>query len=157
MSALVIRAALRCCWLPALVACATSQSVPHEPPADIAAQAPKKLPPSHTSRNLDFYPPEAKRQGLTGRVLVEFQIDGNGSVASEKVIAADASSVLQAGALRLIQATKFDVSQSGIDLVTPFRVSVLYCLPHCGSIVPFPGTEAVTVSGSPIPKSASGY
>jgi TonB family protein len=157
MAALIIRAVLRCCWLPALAACATSQSVLHEPPADITAQAPKKLPPSHTSSHSDLYPAEAKRQGLTGRVLVQFQIDSNGSVTSERVLAADASSVLQAGALRLLQATKFDVSQSGIDLATPFRVSVLYCLPHCGNIVSFPGTEAVTVSGSPIPKSASGY
>jgi TonB family protein len=104
-----------------------------------------------------LYPAEAKRQGLTGRVLIEFQIDSNGSVTSEKILAADASSVIQAGALRLVQATKFDVSQPGIDLATPFRVSVLFCLPHCGNIVLFPGTEAVTVSGSPIPKSMSGY
>jgi TonB family protein len=92
-------------------------------------------------------------------VLIEFQINRHGRAVSEKLVAAEADPVLQASALKFVEAAKFDVSEPGIDLAdpTPFRVTVLYCLPQCANVVPFPGTEAITVSGSPIPKSPSDY
>lgn len=101
----------------------------------------------------DWYPAQARSGGIQGRVLVEFQIDRNGRAISEKVLAADAPSLLQDSAFNLVKSSVFEVSALGIDLAdpTPFRVTVLFCLSPCGNMVPFPGTDLITIAGSPLP------
>jgi TonB family protein len=151
-----------CC---ALLSCATPKETSPSvlsgthvaPPPEIATQTPRKLPKWHLDLRgpdpaNDPYPEQAKRQGLAGRVLVEFQIDRSGKAVSAKILAADAASVLQAGALKLIRSATFDTSQPGFDPAdsTPFLVTVRFCLPSCGPIVPFAGTEEVDVRGSPL-------
>src|SRR4029077_4002971 len=136
-----------------LVSCATSEPTSPRlaPPADISAQTPRKLPKSHFDLSAgDPYPEQAKRQGLTGRVLVEFQIDRHGKAVSERVLGADAAPVLQHGALAVVRRSTFDVSGPGFDPAdpTPFRVTVRFCLPNCGELVSFPGTEDITISGA---------
>jgi TonB family protein len=100
----------------------------------------------------DPYPAEARRQSLTGRVLVEFQINERGKAFSEKVLRADAASVLQDGALGVVKRMTFDVSGPGFDPAdpTPFRLTVMFCLPSCSRLVAFPGTESFVVTGSPV-------
>jgi TonB family protein len=149
------RTILCVCWFWALVSCATPQPATSHlaPPADISAQTPRKLPKSHFDLSAgDPYPEQGKRQGLAGRVLVEFQIDRHGKAVSEKILGADAAPVLQNGALAVVRRSTFDVSGPAFDPAdpTPFRVTVRFCLPTCGEVVPFPGTEDITISGSPL-------
>jgi TonB family protein len=144
------------CWLWALVSCATPEPTASHltPPADISPRMPRKLPKSQ----FDFsagatYPEQALRQGLAGRVLVEFQIDRHGKAISARVLEADAAPVLQNGALAAVRRSTFDVSAPGFDPgdPTPFRVTVRFCLLNCGDIVPFPGTEDyIVITGSPV-------
>ena len=119
------------------------------PPGDSATQTSRKPP----KGDLDFsagdpYPEQGKRQDLTGRVLVEFQINQRGEAISEKVLGADADPVLQDGALSMVKRMKFDVSGLEFDSAdsTPFRVTVLFCLHNCIGLAPFLGTELLVVS-----------
>jgi len=139
------------CWLAALGACAALQPVPRDPPPDVAVHPSRKLPKSQVEMHTDWYPAHAKSRGLQGRVLVEFQINRNGRATSEKILASDAPSMLQDSALSLVKSSIFDVS--GIDLADtmPFRVTVLFCLSPCGKMVPFAGTDLITIAGSPPP------
>ena len=155
MHSYTFRTILCVCWFWALVSCATPQpTTSHIAPApDVSTQTPRKPPKSHFDFSAgDLYPAQAKRQHLVGRVLVEFHIDSRGKVVSEKVLGADAAPVLQSGALALLRGALFDVSAPGFDPgdPTPFRVTVRFCLPTCGEIVAFPGTEDITVTGSPL-------
>jgi TonB family protein len=154
MGAVKTRTVFCCILLATLLACATSPTVPREPPADIAVQPSRKLPKSQVEMHTDWYPAHAKSRGMQGRVLVEFRIDRNGRAISEKVLAADAPSLLQDSAFDLVKSSVFDVSEPGIDLTdpTPFRVTVLFCLSPCGKMVSFPGTDLITIAGSPLPQ-----
>lgn len=144
---------LCCLW--ALYSCATpssgttSRSAHIAAPAELQAGASRKLPKTHLNTSIDFYPPQAKREGLVGRVLVGFQIDQRGKADSARVVGADAAPILQDAALELIKGSTFDVSAPGFDATdpTPFLVTVRFCLPTCGEIVSFPGSEDMTVSG----------
>jgi TonB family protein len=138
----------------ALASCATEKPAASgtsriAPPPEIQAETSRKPPKPHFDSSIDWYPPQAKRQGLVGRVLVEFQIDRGGRVVSERVLGADAAPILQSAALAFVKAATFDVSDPRFDPadVTPFRFTVRFCLPKCGDIAPYPGTEDVTVSG----------
>lgn len=146
-----------CIWT--LASCATPPE-PTEPshiapPPEIAAQVPRKLPRSaHVT--VVPYPDKAWDQGLTGRVLVEFRIDSRGKVVSAWVVGADAAPVLQEGALATLGGYTFDTSPPGFkqEDPRPFFVTVRFCLPKCGDIADYPGTEDVRVwsergSGSP--------
>ena len=154
-AAAVLRTALCFCWLWAVASCATPESnAAHlAPPADISTQTPRKIPEGHYEfSNGDNYPEQAKRQRLAGRVLVEFQIDPHGRPVSEKVVAADAASVLQSAALAAVRKYTFDVSGPGFDAgdPTPFRVTVWFCILKCDDTAPFPGTRTyIVITGSP--------
>jgi TonB family protein len=140
----------------ALISCAAPAVRPSQvvaAPADSASQTPRKLPKGHIDLSRgDPYPEQAKRQSVTGRVLVEFQIGPRGKATSERVLGADAAPVLQSAALELVKRMTFDVSEPGFDLAdpTPFRTTVLFCLLNCGALVAFPGTEPLVVTGSPL-------
>jgi TonB family protein len=146
------------CLISALVSCAAPALPPSQvvaPPADSVGQIPRKLPPAKGHIDLsggDPYPEQAKRQSLTGRVLVEFQVNPSGKATSVRVLAADAAPVLRSGAVDFIKRMTFDVSGPGFDPAdpTPFRTSVLFCLLSCGGLVAYPGTEPMTLTGSPL-------
>jgi TonB family protein len=100
------------------------------------------------------YPDQARRQGLTGRVLVEFQIDRHGKAFSGKILGADAAEILQEAALVAIERFTFNVSKPGFDPAdpNPFLVTVKFCLSSCGDIVDFPGAEEeIVITSSPLP------
>jgi TonB family protein len=117
----------------------------------------RKLP-KVTNFGHDFYPTEALRQHLEGRVLLEFQIGSGGEPTNVKIIQAEAVSALQAGAVRLVRQTRFDVTSPGFDATdpTPNRVTVRFCIrkprqtPGC-TIELYPDTVDVTVTGSWLP------
>lgn len=147
------------CSFCGLVSCASTQSATSplaspthfSPPPELAAQTPRKLPKWHYSFSAgDPYPDQARYQNLVGRVLIEFQIDRNGRAVSPKLLAADADAVLQSGALTLLEKSTFDVGDLDLTDPTPFRVTVRYCLPKCEGIPLFPGTEELTITGSPL-------
>jgi TonB family protein len=112
----------------------------------------RKLPRAHFDMRNDPYPEQGKRQHLEGRVLVEFQLDPSGKAVSLKVVQAEAAPILEAAALNVVRRTKFDVSSPSFNAAdpTPFRVTVRFCLMSCGSITPFPGSEDVAITGSPL-------
>jgi TonB family protein len=121
------------------------------PPPEIAATTPRKLPP-HAGfiRSMLWYPAPAVRLGMSGRVLVEFTLDTTGIVASAKVVAADAPQLLQGSALEFVRNSKFNIASADFNRAdsAPFRVSILYCVATCGELVPFPGSQGLTITNS---------
>src|SRR5580704_17073865 len=106
----------------------------------------------------DFYPAEALRQHLEGRVLVELHIDSGGKPINVKLIQAEAGSVLQTQAVYLVRQMRFDVTSPGFDTTdsTPYRVTVRFCLrtPHQPSdctIELYPDTDDTAVTGTSLP------
>lgn len=144
------------CGLPWVSSCVTSKApAPSQTTAQaqIATPAPRKLPPtSHIDLANDPYPQQAKAQGLTGRVLVEFHIDRDGKVVSPQILAADADEMLQKAALAALETVTYDISQPDFAAADPkpYRVTVRFCLPSCKAIANFPGTEDIAIRGSPI-------
>lgn len=130
------------------------------PPPEVAAATPRKLPRPTNLTRMSWFPPPALRLGMTGRVLVQFAINGAGTAESERVIGADASKFLQDSALKLIGDIKFNVASGDFNAsdTVPFRVSLVYCIveargpaaPNCGGAVPFPGTESLVITGNPL-------
>ena len=144
-----------------VTSCATGQSpalVPGVAPAPNVVPAPssdtpaRKLPHFKISNSIAFYPARAKRLSLTGRVLVEFQIDKSGTPTGLRVIQAEADPSLQSAALDLVRHAQFDLSDPTYDAADPasYRVSVSFCLVTCGALTPFPGyeKESVVVTGT---------
>jgi len=102
--------------------------------------------------NLPPYPQVAWFRGLTGRVLIEFQIDQSGRAVSENILGADAAPVLQDAAAQLIRSVQFDTTDPRFNPsdTTPFRETVRFCIGNCGAMRPYPGTdEGFVVLGSP--------
>jgi TonB family protein len=101
----------------------------------------------------DPYPEEGKRRHLEGRVLVEFRLDQSGKPVSVAILQAEADRILQAGALKLIQNTRYNMSAPGFDATDPrpFRLTVKFGLPNSTRFATYPGSFEVTVSGSPLP------
>jgi len=146
------RVVLPLSWFWVLVSCATSEpTAPSHvaPPAELATQAPRKLPKTVSIKRFE-YPDLAWREGLTGRVLVEFRLDSRGKAISPKIVAADAARVLQEAALMVLGTITYDVSTPGFDAADPkpLLVTVRFCLPNCGDIPNFPGTEDISVRSS---------
>jgi TonB family protein len=112
-----------------------------------------KLPPSHHTYQVNWYPASAIRSHQQGRVLVEFRIAANGQVVAPHVLQTDAASVLQQQALKLMQQTSFDISESGSDASndTPFRATIRFCLRPCTPLEAYPGSELITITGASIP------
>lgn len=144
------------CSCALIAACSTAKfaetTVHIPPPANIAAEPARKLPKMRLDANTEWYPAQAKREGMTGRVLVQFEIDPAGRVRGEQILAADAVPLLLDAALKSIRGSEFDVAGLASTGAGPYRVTVRYCLPDCGSIEPFAGTEDLKISGSPVSK-----
>ena len=144
----------------------TSSGNPIAAPTDRATQVaspnpsdqPRKLPKVANVGGHDFYPAEALRRHLVGRVLVEFQIDSGGKPLNVKLIQAEAGSVLKAQAIDLVRKMRFDVTSPGFDTTdpTPYRVTVRFCLrkphqpPDC-TIELYPDTDEVAITGTWLP------
>jgi TonB family protein len=144
---------LLCCL--AISTAAISQEIadPSSKTATEGEQA-HKLPKVKTfPSRFDFYPEEGKRRNLEGRVLVEFGLDRNGKPTSVTIVQADAPPVLQAGALKLMQNITYDMTAPNFDAADarPFRLTIKFCLPDCTRFATFPGSEDMTVRGSPLP------
>jgi TonB family protein len=148
-----LAAATGACALAA--ACATpptapglgSVPVPATPPDDLPV---RKLPHSKLASTVDWYPAQAKRANLEGRILVEFNIDPSGRAHVLKLAAAQADPMLQAAAVELVRHVAFDISDPNLDAANPapFRMSVTYCMFPCkDALVPYAGYENVTVTG----------
>ncbi len=167
MRKLCVRAAIALCIAGVGISCATHEAAkprstlsPTEstkeidtvPGHDTLAAPLRKLPRPHIDMSTDPYPEEGKRQHLQGRVLLEFQLDQTGKAVSLKVLQAEAAPALQKAALNLVRRAKFDVSNSNFDAAdpTPFRVTIRFCLPACGAITSFPGSEELTIAGGPL-------
>lgn len=122
------------------------------PPLSDARQLPHP-----TIPNVDYYPQEARRRELTGRVLVELRISANGSAIDMRVVQAEADPILQQGAMRLAGAARFDVSDPKYDAADPrpFYLPVVFCLEKCGDLKPYPGygKNEVIVTGSRLARS----
>jgi TonB family protein len=122
------------------------------PPPPPAPKPPRKLPPVHYPLNIDWYPTKAKQQGLTGRVLVGFKIDGTGKAVSLKVLKAEAPRILRNAALNFVTDATFDVSDAAFNPADPtlYAISVRFCIIDCGVLVGFPGYEDARITGSPL-------
>jgi TonB family protein len=134
-------------WAAALHAAAAPQAAP-------AATDVRPLP-QFKPTNREWYPAEAARRHLTGRVLVEFAIDAAGRATSPTVRQAQADPLLQQAALRLVSATQFDLSDKNYNPrdTQPFDLSVQFCLDECGDLKPYAGYEnnEIIVMGVSIP------
>lgn len=122
-----------------------------ETPPGIAGLTPRQLPPLDVPQEFwrrYWYPIEAEKKGLTGKVLTEFTIDANGAVQSEKVIGADAAPSLQRASLEMLRQMKFKISDRTSDSTdpTPFRGTFLWCLGHCPDLNPYPGSVRMAVT-----------
>ena len=145
------RVVLPLSWFWVLVSCATSEpTAPSHvaPPAELATQAPRKLPKTVSIKRFEYRP------GVAGRphwsCAVEFRLDSRGKAISPKIVAADAARVLQEAALMVLGTITYDVSTPGFDAADPkpLLVTVRFCLPNCGDIPNFPGTEDISVRSS---------
>jgi TonB family protein len=139
--------------------CASNTPVAGSPPAAGTAAKnaapdppPRKLPTMRFASNIDWYPAKAKRQLLTGRVLVGFRIDPSGKAVSRQVLKAEAPRILRDAALDFVGDATFDTSSPGYDAAdpTPFAISVRFCIIDCGTLVGYPGYEDARISGSPV-------
>jgi TonB family protein len=118
----------------------------------------RKLPKVANFGGHDFYPAEAVRRHLEGRVLVELHIDSGGKPINVKLIQAEAGSVLQTQAVHLVRQMRFDVTSPGFDTTdpSPYRVTVRFCLrkphqpPDC-TIELYPDTDDVAITGTWLP------
>jgi TonB family protein len=152
-----------------MAACVTQQSATPTSKATVNGQTQEahstssdSAPAPHRQRKLpkakllpmatDPYPEQGKRRNLQGRVLVEFAIDPRGAPVSVTISQADADPVLQAGALKLMRAMRYDVTSAGFDAAEslPFRLTIKFCLPDCTGIATFPDSEELTIRGGPL-------
>jgi hypothetical protein len=130
------------------------QTVPREPPAELAAQPLRKLPRLNIKAMHpppDFRQPPAKDQ-IPGRVLLEYQIDHAGAPVNVRILASDALPVYQARALVVLEWFRYDVTDPSFDLndTTPFRLTMEFCLPACQDPI-YSGTNGIRIGqpGSP--------
>lgn len=130
-------------------ACASqAAAVPALPPD---GTPPRRVPVNIAKLSEDFYPTEAKRQSLTGRVLLQFQIHPSGTPQDTRVLAAEADPTLQAAALALLKHLRFDTTDPAYNAAdaAPYRTTILFCMFSCGSLTPYAGYEQaqITVTG----------
>jgi TonB family protein len=112
----------------------------------------RKLPRAQYTGNMDWYPPKAKQNHVTGRVLVGFVIDANGRATSVKILKSEAPRSLRDAALDFVRDMRFDVTDPNYSAAdpTPFALSVRFCIIDCGSILGYAGYDDVRISGSPV-------
>jgi len=130
-----------------LAACATHPAAGGSAGAVVPPE--HRVPPITLGITSDPYPTQEKRKKITGRVLVEFQINAEGGSVAPRVVEADADPLLQAAALDIVRNAKFDVSAPSYDSSgkTFYRYGVRFCIFGCGSLAPYPGYEEILVSG----------
>jgi TonB family protein len=90
---------------------------------------PKSLPSKLTTRAA-FYPPEAHRRGLTGRVCLAYSVDTTG-FARNVVVLESGSPLFEEQAKRLLSATHFDVPPDWDSTGGPkkrYRMGVIFNL-----------------------------
>jgi TonB family protein len=90
--------------------------------------------------NADYYPADARRNGIEGRVEIEFGISEDGRANQESVLLAD-DPVLERASLGFVKAMRFDVSRywkEGVQESTRYRIGMLFCLPPSGQTDEFP-------------------
>jgi TonB family protein len=150
MALLVACASQNGAQAPATPAGATGKDAAAAPKT--AAQPPRKLPRFQFPQNIDWYPAKAKKAHDTGRVLVEFGIDGKGKATSLKVLKAEAPRILRNAALNFVTDMTFDVADPAFNVSDPtrFAISVRFCIIDCGTLVGYPGYEDARITGSPI-------
>jgi TonB family protein len=111
----------------------------------------------------DWYPPEARRRTLTGRVVVEFRIDAAGKPEDVKISRAEADRILQIAAVYMVTTFRFDTKDPLLDPTDsrPYLISISYQLVGCNTppVPSYPGFEAdraaMVITGSCI--SGGGY
>ena len=101
----------------------------------------------------DAYPELAHRRNLEGRVLVEFGLDQSGKPTGVTIVQAEAPSILQDGALRLMKNIAYDMTDPGFDAADarPFRLTIKFCLPDCTRFTTFPGSVELAIRSRPLP------
>jgi TonB family protein len=101
---------------------------------------------------MDWYPPKAKQNHVTGRVLVGFSIDANGRATSVKILKSEAPRALRDAAKDFVRDMRFDVTDPNYSAADPmpFALSVRFCIIDCGSILGYAGYDDVRISGSPV-------
>ena len=114
---------------------------PPATPADL------RMPPC-TARVSSYYPFEAMRRDLQGRVLVEFQIDAAGHARNVTKAKSDADRVLVEGALSLVRSYKCVVPRDWAKLGGPtrhFRYSISYALNDTPPAEPYQPSDGSAV------------
>ena len=112
---------------------------------DTAPPAEKR--PPFKAANIDYYPAQAKRLGLTGRVGLQFSIDAQGR-AQNIVILDFAGRVLDDHAKTILSKGHFDVPSDWGSTGGPNRRytwGVIYELTNKPKVLPFPDDRPVMV------------
>jgi len=121
---------------------------------DTASNVAISAPPFKIPNTMPFYPAEAKRLGLTGRVGLECSIDMNGH--AQNITISDATnSLLDKHAAALLSSGHFDLPDDWVTTGGPerrYRIGVIFELTNKPSVPKFgDGRTTVTVRGSGIP------
>src|SRR5262249_26303579 len=110
--------------------------------------------PKRTPMSEDWYPSAARRQDLTGRVLLAFRLDDTGKAQDVRLVQADAARVLQAAAGDMLKATPVDIPTPTAE-PGPHAVSISFCMVTCGDLQPYAGFAPIVVTAwhdMPIPR-----
>jgi TonB family protein len=109
-------------------------------PASMTQQQPA-IPRTKSSKDF-YYPDNAKRVGLEGTVLVEFNIDAKGKATGVTVIRAD-DPVFARAAKEFYSGLRFDVPRdwaSSANISWRYRVGMVFCIPPSGQVDAFSET-----------------
>jgi TonB family protein len=115
-------------------------SLPHASAdeAIIGSQQQPALPPVKSSKPF-YYPDKAKRIGLEGTVLVEFNIDAKGKPTNLSVLRSD-DPLFASAARELFAGTRYDVPSdwpTSANYSWRFRVGIVFCIPPSGQVDTF--------------------
>jgi TonB family protein len=109
--------------------------------ADEVISAPQQqpaLPPVKSSKPF-YYPEKAKRIGLEGTVLIEFNIDAKGKPTNLSVLRAD-DPMLASATRELFAGTRFDVANDwakSANYSWRYRIGIVFCIPPSGQVDTF--------------------
>jgi TonB family protein len=117
-----------------------SFSVPHAvaDEAISASQRQPALPPVKSSKPFS-YPEKAKRIGLEGTVLIEFNIDAKGKPTNLSVLRTD-DPVFASAARELFDGMRFNVASdwaSSANYAWRYRLGIVFCIPPSGQVETF--------------------
>jgi TonB family protein len=103
-----------------------------------------------------YYPDKAKRLGLEGRALVEFNIDADGQSKQLSIVFADDATFAHM-ATTIISGARFDVPTDWVASgheEQRYRLGLVFCLPPSSQMDTFTETtDTVVIKGSRIPGS----